>query len=80
MCLLFYLKIINKNNKINLFMKEKIKCLYCEDLNYTTSSNCKKCGENLYKAPKEMVPFWIITIILFIYLYVLFNEEYNLQL
>ena len=80
MCLLFYLKIINKNNKINLFMKEKIKCLYCEDLNYTTSSNCKKCGENLYKAPKEMIPFWIITIILFIYLYVLFNEEYNLQL
>ena len=80
MCLLFYLKIINKNNKINLFMKEKIKCLYCEDLNYTTSSNCKKCGENLYKAPKEMVPFWIITIILFIYLYILFNEEYNLQL
>ena len=80
MCLLFYLKIINKNNKINLFMKEKIKCLYCEDLNYTTSSNCKKCGENLYKAPKEMIPFWIITIILFIYLYVLFNEKYNLQL
>jgi len=68
------------NNKIHLFMKEKIKCLYCEDLNYTTSSNCKKCGENLYKAPKEMVPFWIITIILFIYLYVLFNKEYNLQL
>lgn len=61
-------------------MKEKIKCLYCDDLNYTTSSNCKKCGENLYKAPKEMVPFWIITISLFIYLYVLFNEEYNFQL
>ena len=56
-------------------MKEKIKCLYCEDLNYTTSTNCKKCGENLYKAPKEMIPFWIITIILFIYLYILFNEE-----
>ena len=61
-------------------MKEKIKCLYCDDLNYTSSSNCKKCGENLYKAPKEMVPFWIITISLFIYLYVLFNEKYNLQL
>ena len=45
-------------------MKEKIKCMYCKDLNYTTSSNCKKCGENLYRAPKKMIPFWIITIIL----------------
>ena len=80
MCLLFYLTIINKILKLIYYMKEKIKCMYCEDLNYTTSSNCKKCGENLYKAPKEMVPFWIITIILFIYLYVLFNEEYNIQL
>ena len=61
-------------------MKEKIKCLYCEDLNYTTSSNCKKCGENLYKAPKEMVPFWIITIILFIYLHVLFNEDTTIKI
>ena len=61
-------------------MKEKIKCLYCGDLNYTTSSNCKNCGEIFYKSPKEMITFWIITIILFIYLYVLFNEEYNLQL
>jgi len=57
-------------------MKEKIKCLYCEDLNYTTSSNCKKCGENLYKAPKEMVPFWIITIILFkLIMLIIYNEK-----
>jgi len=54
--------------------------MFCADLNYTTSSKCKKCGEDLYRASKEMISFWVITIILFIYLYILFNEEYNLKI